>query len=242
IVAVTPPDGAWTEYVSGGVTLLRISSTKHKERPLSASKTKSWLWHLRLSHLNFGAINHLARQGLVRGLPCHTPRRGLDRIRVRRRDVVAHLNSNVVIVDRKISYLDPEYFRSSKFTEKSDVYSFGVILIELFTGEKPISSTGSGEHISLAMHFLLAMEEGCIMSILDGMVIKEGTTDVLLTVANLAMRCLNLNGRYRPTMKEVATELEAIRTSLIPSHVQSNMKPIMFVDEELSILTSGDSS
>nr|GFC37305.1 retrovirus-related Pol polyprotein from transposon TNT 1-94 [Tanacetum cinerariifolium] len=25
-----------------------------------ASKTKSWLWHRRLSHLNFGAINHLA--------------------------------------------------------------------------------------------------------------------------------------------------------------------------------------
>nr|GEV95155.1 retrovirus-related Pol polyprotein from transposon TNT 1-94 [Tanacetum cinerariifolium] len=34
-----------------------------------ASKTKSCLWHRRLSHLNFGAINHLARQGLVRGLP-----------------------------------------------------------------------------------------------------------------------------------------------------------------------------
>ncbi|GJU15049.1 retrovirus-related pol polyprotein from transposon TNT 1-94 [Tanacetum coccineum] len=34
-----------------------------------ASKTKSWLWHRRLSHLNFGTINHLARHGLVRGLP-----------------------------------------------------------------------------------------------------------------------------------------------------------------------------
>nr|GEW84364.1 hypothetical protein [Tanacetum cinerariifolium] len=34
-----------------------------------ASKTKSWLWHRRLSHLNFGAINHLARQGLVWGPP-----------------------------------------------------------------------------------------------------------------------------------------------------------------------------
>nr|GEU34555.1 retrovirus-related Pol polyprotein from transposon TNT 1-94 [Tanacetum cinerariifolium] len=34
-----------------------------------ALKTKSWLWHRRLSHLNFGAINHLARQGLVQGLP-----------------------------------------------------------------------------------------------------------------------------------------------------------------------------
>nr|GEV38678.1 retrovirus-related Pol polyprotein from transposon TNT 1-94 [Tanacetum cinerariifolium] len=31
--------------------------------------TKSWLWHRRLSHLNFGAINHLARHGLVQGLP-----------------------------------------------------------------------------------------------------------------------------------------------------------------------------
>nr|GEV58537.1 hypothetical protein [Tanacetum cinerariifolium] len=34
-----------------------------------ASKTKSWLWHRRLSYLNLGAINYLARQGLVRGLP-----------------------------------------------------------------------------------------------------------------------------------------------------------------------------
>nr|GEZ54232.1 retrovirus-related Pol polyprotein from transposon TNT 1-94 [Tanacetum cinerariifolium] len=34
-----------------------------------ASKTKSLLWHRRLSHLNFGVINHLARQGLVRGIP-----------------------------------------------------------------------------------------------------------------------------------------------------------------------------
>ncbi|GJY05223.1 integrase, catalytic region, zinc finger, CCHC-type containing protein [Tanacetum coccineum] len=34
-----------------------------------ASKIKSWLWHRRLFHLNFGAINHLARRGLIRGLP-----------------------------------------------------------------------------------------------------------------------------------------------------------------------------
>ncbi|GJY36372.1 retrovirus-related pol polyprotein from transposon TNT 1-94 [Tanacetum coccineum] len=34
-----------------------------------ASKTKSCLWHRRLSHWNFGAINHLARHDLVRGLP-----------------------------------------------------------------------------------------------------------------------------------------------------------------------------
>ncbi|GJS70104.1 retrovirus-related pol polyprotein from transposon TNT 1-94 [Tanacetum coccineum] len=42
------------DYQIGNVTNLR------------ASKTKSWLWHRRLSHLNFRAINHLARHGLVR--------------------------------------------------------------------------------------------------------------------------------------------------------------------------------
>nr|GEV17768.1 copia protein [Tanacetum cinerariifolium] len=33
------------------------------------SKMKSWLWHHRLSHLNFNTINKLAKQGLVKGLP-----------------------------------------------------------------------------------------------------------------------------------------------------------------------------
>ncbi|GJS22200.1 retrovirus-related pol polyprotein from transposon TNT 1-94 [Tanacetum coccineum] len=33
-----------------------------------ASKTKSWLWHRRLSHLNFGTINKLAKDGLARGI------------------------------------------------------------------------------------------------------------------------------------------------------------------------------
>ncbi|GJR72859.1 integrase, catalytic region, zinc finger, CCHC-type containing protein [Tanacetum coccineum] len=33
---------------------------------LKASKTKSWLWHRRLSHLNFGTPNKLAKYGLAR--------------------------------------------------------------------------------------------------------------------------------------------------------------------------------
>ncbi|GJV89152.1 putative ribonuclease H-like domain-containing protein [Tanacetum coccineum] len=47
----------------------RKSKTTIPVNKSKASKTKSWLWHRRLSHLNFGAINHLARHGLVRGLP-----------------------------------------------------------------------------------------------------------------------------------------------------------------------------
>nr|GEX36069.1 retrovirus-related Pol polyprotein from transposon TNT 1-94 [Tanacetum cinerariifolium] len=34
-----------------------------------ASSAKSWLWHRRLNHLNFGTLNELAQKDLVRGLP-----------------------------------------------------------------------------------------------------------------------------------------------------------------------------
>ncbi|KAL9999889.1 putative protein kinase RLK-Pelle-WAK family [Helianthus debilis subsp. tardiflorus] len=128
------------------------------------------------------------------------------------------------LVKGTFGYLDPEYFQSSQFTEKSDVYSFGVVLVELLTGEKPISLARSDEHRSLATHFMLAMEEGSAMSIFDAVVINEGSRDELLLVANLAMRCLNLNGRNRPTMKEVASELETIRTSHIASTAQTSME------------------
>nr|GEU59396.1 integrase, catalytic region, zinc finger, CCHC-type, peptidase aspartic, catalytic [Tanacetum cinerariifolium] len=36
---------------------------------LKASKTKSWLWHRRLSRLNFGTLNKLAKDCLARGIP-----------------------------------------------------------------------------------------------------------------------------------------------------------------------------
>ncbi|GJW20070.1 retrovirus-related pol polyprotein from transposon TNT 1-94 [Tanacetum coccineum] len=68
------------DYQIGNVTNLRVYFVKglgHNlfsvgqfcDSNLEASKTKSWLWHRRLSHLNFRAINHLAGHGLVRGLP-----------------------------------------------------------------------------------------------------------------------------------------------------------------------------
>nr|GEV33822.1 integrase, catalytic region, zinc finger, CCHC-type, peptidase aspartic, catalytic [Tanacetum cinerariifolium] len=47
----------------------RMMASSHICLLSKASKTKSSLWNRRLCHLNFGTINHLARHGLVRGLP-----------------------------------------------------------------------------------------------------------------------------------------------------------------------------
>ncbi|MED6193614.1 hypothetical protein PIB30_021266 [Stylosanthes scabra] len=116
------------------------------------------------------------------------------------------------VVQGTFGYLDPEYFHTSQFTEKSDVYSFGVVLVELLTGQKPISSMREEEDAkSLASYFVVTMERECLFEIVDKRVMKEGEQEQIIGVANLAYRCLELNGRKRPTMKEVTFELERIR-------------------------------
>ncbi|KAL2482346.1 Wall-associated receptor kinase-like 2 [Forsythia ovata] len=117
------------------------------------------------------------------------------------------------LVKGTFGYLDPEYFQSSQFTEKSDVYSFGVVLVELLTGQRPISSAKTGEERSLATRFLLCMEAENLEKILDPQVLEQGKREELTSVAKLAQRCLNLNGKKRPTMKEVAMELEIVKMS-----------------------------
>ncbi|WJX23268.1 non-specific serine/threonine protein kinase [Trifolium repens] len=130
------------------------------------------------------------------------------------------------MVQGTFGYLDPEYFHTSQFTEKSDVYSFGVVLAELLTGKKPISSVGSGEFQNLASYFIQCIEENMLFGIVDKRVIQEGEKEHVTAVANLAYRCLELNGRKRPTMKEVTLELEGIRGLNKKLNAQQNHEEI----------------
>ncbi|GKC41745.1 retrovirus-related pol polyprotein from transposon TNT 1-94 [Tanacetum coccineum] len=71
---VRDTDGVELIKGSRGSNLYTISvEDMMKSSPIclltKASKNKSWLWHRRLNHLNFGTINDLARKDLVRGLP-----------------------------------------------------------------------------------------------------------------------------------------------------------------------------
>nr|XP_010927441.1 wall-associated receptor kinase 2-like [Elaeis guineensis] len=115
------------------------------------------------------------------------------------------------LVRGTFGYLDPEYFQTAQFTDKSDVYSFGVILVELLTGEKPVASTRLVECRNLAMHFKSCLKDGRLFSMLEDRVVDEGSQELVATIAELAKRCLSLTGEERPTMKEVAMELEGLR-------------------------------
>ena len=74
-----------------------------------------------------------------------------------------------------------------------------------------MSAIRAAEGRGLAAHFLHSMEENQLFNILDARVIKEGTKEEILAIAELSRRCLHPNGKRRPTMKEVAVELEGIR-------------------------------
>ncbi|TYI07291.1 hypothetical protein ES332_A10G218200v1 [Gossypium tomentosum] len=118
-----------------------------------------------------------------------------------------HLTTHV---QGTFGYLDPEYFQSSQFTDKSDVYSFGVVLVELLTGEKPVSFEREENSRSLASYFTNLMETNQVMDIFDSRIVKEVKHEEVMMVAKLAYQCLSLSGKKRPTMKEVSIELEQI--------------------------------
>ncbi|XP_058088879.1 wall-associated receptor kinase 5-like [Magnolia sinica] len=115
------------------------------------------------------------------------------------------------LVQGTFGYLDPEYFHTSQLTEKSDVYSFGVVLLELLTGEMPVSFARSEEERNLVSHFFSHVNENRLLQIIEARVVDEGWIEQLQQVAELAKGCLMVKGEERPTMKEVAAELERLR-------------------------------
>ncbi|XP_048131328.1 wall-associated receptor kinase 2-like [Rhodamnia argentea] len=115
------------------------------------------------------------------------------------------------LVRGTLGYLDPEYLHTNQLTEKSDVYSFGVVLAELITGKRVLSFDRPEKERSLAMHFLSALEDNRLFQIVDGVIANEGNNEQVREVANVAKRCLTVKGEERPTMKEVAIELDGLK-------------------------------
>ncbi|KAK9135577.1 hypothetical protein Syun_014907 [Stephania yunnanensis] len=128
------------------------------------------------------------------------------------------------LVQGTFGYLDPEYFHTSQLTEKSDVYSFGVVLVELLTGQKPVSLERSQEESNLAMYFLSSLSSKDLAEFLDKNVLSEANIDELQAVAELARRCLLLRSDKRPTMKEVAQELALIASCGKQSQIMACVK------------------
>ncbi|KAF3976393.1 hypothetical protein CMV_000414 [Castanea mollissima] len=101
------------------------------------------------------------------------------------------------------------------------VYEF--VTNELLTGMKALSFERPEKERNLAMHFVSSMNESRLFEILDQRMLNEGNVEQLNEVAMLAKRCLKLKGEGRPTMKEVAMELEGLKAMTKHPWVKGNM-------------------
>ncbi|RCV10467.1 hypothetical protein SETIT_2G114700v2 [Setaria italica] len=110
-----------------------------------------------------------------------------------------------------MSYIDPVYIKTGRFTQKSDVYSFGVVLLELITRK----TARYGNNNSLPVDFVKSCKEdgnGRMMydrDIIssDGDAHSPRYVECLDQIGMLAVRCLREDKDERPSMAEVVEEL-----------------------------------
>lgn len=109
-------------------------------------------------------------------------------------------------------YLDPQYHQHFHLSDKSDVYSFGVVLIEIITALRVVDFGRPQNEVNLAALAVDRIGKGCLDEIIDPFL--EPSLDLSVhKVAELAFRCLAFHRDMRPSMMEVAIELEQIRLS-----------------------------
>ncbi|CAJ1942669.1 unnamed protein product [Sphenostylis stenocarpa] len=113
-------------------------------------------------------------------------------------------------------YVDPQYHQNFHLSDKSDVYSFGVVLVEIITAMKVVDFSRPRSEINLAALAVERIRRGCLDDIIDPFLDPHRDAWTLYSVhkvAELAFRCLAFHSDMRPTMIEVAEELELIRRS-----------------------------
>ncbi|XP_027917937.1 wall-associated receptor kinase-like 14 isoform X1 [Vigna unguiculata] len=113
-------------------------------------------------------------------------------------------------------YVDPQYHQNFHLSDKSDVYSFGVVLVEIISAMKVVDFSRPKSETNLAALAVERIRRGCLDDIIDPFLEPHRDAWTLYSVhkvAELAFRCLAFHSDMRPTMIEVAEELEVIRRS-----------------------------
>lgn len=113
-------------------------------------------------------------------------------------------------------YAAPEYMATGHLTKKSDVYSFGVVLLEIMSGKRALDNNRpSGEHnlIEWAKPYLNSKRR--VFQVMDARIEGQYTVRQAMKVADLAVRCLSVEPRFRPKMDEIVRVLEELQGSSV---------------------------
>ncbi|XP_019437992.1 PREDICTED: wall-associated receptor kinase-like 14 isoform X2 [Lupinus angustifolius] len=125
-------------------------------------------------------------------------------------------------------YVDPQYHQDFQLSDKSDVYSFGVVLVEIITGMKVVDFSRPHNEVNLASLAADRIGKGLLDEIIDPFLEPEVSNDAwtfssVHKISELAFRCLAFHRDMRPSMTEIATELEHLRLSNWSSFGDNNV-------------------
>ncbi|CAG7903961.1 unnamed protein product, partial [Brassica rapa] len=111
-------------------------------------------------------------------------------------------------------YVDPEYYQCYRLNEKSDVYSFGVVLAELISSKEAVDITRHRHDINLANMAVSKIQNNAVHELLDpslGFSKDPEVKRMMVSVAELAFRCLQQEREGRPSMDEIVEILKGIK-------------------------------
>ncbi|KAA8546268.1 hypothetical protein F0562_002993 [Nyssa sinensis] len=117
-----------------------------------------------------------------------------------------------------VGYLDPEYYRLQRLTTKSDVYSFGIVLLELLSGQKAIHKNEDGVPRNVVDYVAPYIVQDEIHRVLDSNVAAPTPFEIeaVAYLGYLAVDCVMLEGRDRPTMTEIVNSLKRALDACLP--------------------------
>ena len=105
-----------------------------------------------------------------------------------------------------LGYLDPDFAKTGHLTYASDAFAFGVLLLELITGQRAM--TGTGSHIVHRLKpYLMAKEQPRTSRFIDGRLGGEYNAVEAKRLAVIAKHCVQEDPRMRPPMSSVVAFL-----------------------------------
>ncbi|XP_047954913.1 receptor-like cytoplasmic kinase 176 isoform X2 [Salvia hispanica] len=126
-------------------------------------------------------------------------------------------------------YAAPEYMATGHLTAKSDVYSFGVVLLEILTGRRVLDQNrpqGEQNLIEWARPYLASKRR--VLRVIDARIEGQYKPSGALRAAILAVKCIAIEPKYRPTMDEVVKALEQLQDTGIVQTEEEAQRQLHF--------------